>query len=169
MRSGSLTRAIAAAVLAAIFAAGCDRPPDEAWLRFLGFRKPGETTNLSVVNAKLDGTTDSVDAAFENPSVALGKTEGGTGILVNRAHVEYRIPGSAPRFYEYPVTLYLPATAVAGETTTGTLAGLPIVPASLKQWLNAEASFIADVTFSAVTDEGTQLDTTGSISVVLTR
>jgi hypothetical protein len=177
--------ALAAAVLAATLAASCGAPPDEAWLRFLGFRATDATTNLTVLSGKLrDGTTDSADAAFENGSVIVGKTGGGTGVLVYRARVQYRMSGFAPPAMDYPVTLYLPAGAAATGTdaaaaaATGVLADFPIAPATLKNWLLETHAFEdatltpsvelqAVVTFYGVTDEDVDLVTTGAIAVSL--
>jgi hypothetical protein len=168
-----VAHALIGAALAATLAAGCGRPPDEAWLRFLGFRATEGSATLTVVNGTLDTTTDNVDAAFENATFTVGRgDDSGTGILVTSARVEYTMQGYAAPTYEYPVTLYLAAPAKAGETTTGTLSGLPIVPASLKEWIKGlpapPLSFTARVTFRAESDNGTDLETTGSISIVLT-
>ena len=59
MICGPPTRALAAAALLVLAAAvaGCGRPPDEAWLRFLGFRDDGNST-LTVLEGNLnDGKT----------------------------------------------------------------------------------------------------------------
>jgi hypothetical protein len=174
--SRTIAGAVLAAGLAAALAAGCGRPDDDTWLQFLGFRQSGSDKAVSVVKGQLDGaydeTTDAdsvLDAAFTN--VSAGQADiNGTGILINRARVEYSLPG-AP-VYEYPVTLYLAPPAKAGETTSGTLSGIPIVPPSLEDWVIAhvstsEATFTARVTFFAEADEGTDLDVSGGITIVL--
>jgi hypothetical protein len=174
-RAITLGRHAAVSLLLAVVAAGCGRPPDEAWLRFVGFRAAGGTTGISVVNAQLlDETTNTVDAAFENATVIVGKNEGGTGILVDRARVEYRAGGVRLPDYEYPVTLYLAAPGEKSAPTSGTLSGLPIVPASLKEWILAnglprhpEVQLTARVTFFALTDDGNRLEVTGGIPIVI--
>lgn len=170
-----VTLAAAAALTATLWAGGCARPPDEAWLRFLGFRGSGSSSALTLLEGALrDEKTDTVDAAFENASAILGNSAAGTGILVKRVRVEYRIAGGAPPAQELPVTLYLPARAAADSDTSATLSGLPIVPASLKQWIlasglpsNPEVSLTAHVTFFAETDEGNGLEVEGSLAIVL--
>jgi hypothetical protein len=184
MRNGSPTRArLAAALLAvAVVAPGCGRPPDEAWLRFLGF-KSGDST-LTVLEGNLnDGKTDSADAVFRNVSVTVGASDGGagTGILVKSARVDYKMSGYSPPSAEYPLNLYLgpsshtngTATSSGGETEGRT--SLPLATASLKQWLiNAHAagssptvSLTADVTFLAESDEGGDLEVHGSVTILL--
>jgi hypothetical protein len=168
-----------------VLASGCGRPPDEAWLRFLGFRTSGATTTLASLSGDLnDGGSDSVDAAFENASITLGATSGstGTGILVTSAHVEYTMSGHSPPSADYPLSLYLPPGSVSSGTVTyssGTVSGLPLAAASLKDWLIKTGAFddpdktpvvrlTAKVTFSAVTDVGGLVETTGSIALALT-
>jgi hypothetical protein len=185
MRDGSLGRALRAAALAAVLAGGCGRPPDEAWLRFVGFKSSDKT--IAVITCTLDGkfeeptgaasdagtaTPGSVDAALENASFVVGRGDDpGVGILLNRVHIEYSMPG-APA-YDLPVSLYIAAPSKAGEVTSATLSDLPVVPVALEQWLvahgYAEASFSARVTFFAEADDGTDLETSGGVSVVLNR
>jgi hypothetical protein len=189
-------RALATAILAlAVVAPGCGRPPDEAWLRFLGFQSTsgsGESavsSNISSIEGNLfDGTAMTVDAVFRNVSTIVGSNDGsiGTGILVKSARVDYKMSGYAPPSAEYPLNLYLGpsshtnGTTNAGGTTTseGTLTDFPIVTASLKQWLRNTGAFnnssatptvklTADVTFFAETDEGTELEVHGSITILL--
>lgn len=173
-RSGSITRGLAAMAIAAALMAGCGRPPDEAWLRFLGFQRTttsgtsSTTSSVSVLSGKFnDRTTEEADAAFQNMSLTVGRDDqSGVGILIHRAHVEYSLNG-APA-YDFPVMLYLAAPSKAGEPSSGTLSGFPIVPASLKQWINAPANFSARVTFYAEADDGTDLETSGGLSIELT-
>jgi hypothetical protein len=188
MRRASPTRAlVAAAILAiAVVAPGCGRPPDEAWLRFLGFRDDGNST-LTVLEGDLnDGNADSANAAFSNVSVIVGGSDSGagTGILVTRAHVDYTMSGYSPPSEEYPLNLYLgPSSHTNGTagTTAGSTEGetsFPLATASLKQWLIDTGAFsdssatptvrlTADVTFFAETDEGTELEVHGSIAILL--
>jgi hypothetical protein len=179
----SASRAVAAAVLLATLTASCGAPPDEALLRFLGFRPAGGTTSLSLVTGKLrDGTTDGADAEFENASSTVGRTSGGTGVLLYRARVQYRMSGFAPPVLDLPLTLYLDARAsttdATAAATTGTVSDLPLATASLKHWLiqthafedttlNPTVELHAVVTFFAVTDEGEELETTGAIAISL--
>ncbi len=175
MKSSRAVAWCAAAALLSTLAAGCGRPPDEAWLRFLGFRAEGSASAVTLLAGDLlDEKTLSLDAAFENASLVVGSSDSGTGILVRLARVEYRTGGGSPPVYEYPVSLYLPARDKAAENTSGTLAGVPIVPASLKEWILAsglprhpEVRFTAVVTFRAETDDGNDLEVGGSVSVVL--
>ncbi|HWR98613.1 MAG TPA: hypothetical protein VN317_09365, partial [Candidatus Methanoperedens sp.] len=168
-------RGIAAAAFVAALAGGCDRPPDEVWLRFLGFG--ADAASITLVEGKLrDGTTNGADALFENASASVGTTGGGTGVFIDRARVEYRMSGFAPPAFEYPVSLYLPAPGDAASK--GTLKNLPLAPVGLKRWLIDTGAFAdattvpslalqARVSFFAVTDEGLRLETGGGISVVL--
>lgn len=176
------TAALAVLVLAlALF--GCNRPPDEAWLRFLGFRESGGTTPLTVLSGNLlDGATDSADAAFSNGSEPVG-VGSGTGIFVYRALVEYQLPGFSPPAADYPLNLYIPAGTPASGTTpasggTATLGAFPLATVSLKNWLIQTHAFddpklvpainlTARVTFFAVTDEGLELRTAGGIAITL--
>jgi len=188
MRCGSPTRALAAAALflLAVVAPGCGRPDDEAWLRFLGFRDDGNST-LTVLEGDLnDGNADSANAAFSNVSVIVGGSDSGagTGILVKRAHVDYKLSGYSPPSEEYPLNLYLgPSSHTNGTagTTAGSTEGetsFPLATVSLKQWLIDTGAFsdssatptvrlTADVTFFAETDEGTELEVHGSIAILL--
>jgi hypothetical protein len=181
MRNGSPARALATAILAlAVVAPGCGRPPDEAWLRFLGF-KSGDST-LTVREGDLnDGKTDSADAAFSNTSVIVGASDSGagTGILVKSARVDYKLSGHSPPSEDYPLNLYLPSSHSNGTATTANATegqtSFPLATASLKRWLiDAHAAgssptlrLTANVTFFAETDEGTELEVHGSISILL--
>jgi hypothetical protein len=177
--------AAAALVVLGLVALGCGRPPDEAWLKFLGFRESGTETTLATIEGDLSsGTADSADAAFTNASITLGTTSGstGTGITVKRARVEYKMNGFSPPAEEYPASLYLPASSVSSGTVTAekaTLTGLPLASVSLKRWLLDTHAFddpistptvrlTAQVTFFAETDEGGDLEVSGSIAIVLT-
>jgi hypothetical protein len=170
----------AALLILAVVGAGCDRPPDEAWLRFLGFARTGETASLALLEGKLrDGITDAADANFENRSLGVARDTAGTGVLVFRARVDYRMTGFAPPPAEYAVNLYLPAaTGADASTTTATLTAFPLATAALKHWLIETQAFedaeerptvdlTAIVTFFGVTDEGTELQTSGGISLSL--
>ena len=162
----------------AVLSPGCGRPPDTAWLRFTGFSDATtSTTMVTVVDGELrDGKSLSADGNFENHSLIVDKTDG-TGILVYRARIEYRMTGYSPPSAEYDFNLYLspPAKSTA---TTGTLT-LPLAPISLKQWLIDTGAFddssakpvielTAHVTFFAETDDGTQLEVEGNIGIALT-
>jgi hypothetical protein len=184
MRSGSPTRAIAAAALfiCAVLATGCERPPDEAWLRFLGFRDSGGAS-ITVLEGNLsDGKTDYAVAAFNNTSVIVGSgnSGSGTGLLVKSARVDYRMSGSSPPSEEYPLNLYLGPSGHTNGTaavtdTTEAETSFPVATASLKQWLisahaagsSSTVRLTADVTFFAETDEGVGLEVHGSIAILL--
>lgn len=157
-------------------AAGCGRPPDEAWLRFLGFKQG--TTTISVLEDNLrEENTVTVDADFENKSLYVGQ-KSGAGILVNRARIDYRMAGFSPPSAEYPLNLYL-APPADGAATTGTLSAFPLVSTALKEWLINTGAFddaasdpvvelTARVTFFGETDDGAALETEGSIRIELT-
>jgi len=163
-------RFAAALLVLTVVVTGCGRPPDEAWLRCTGFGAGDAATSVAVLEGKLDGTTLTSDVNFENRSLIAGQTEG-TGILVYRARIDYRMAGYSPPAAEYDVTLYLPPPAKGG-TTTGTLTAFPLASASLKQWLinagaGAPVAITARVTFFAETDEGGKIETLGGIGIVL--
>ena len=152
---------------------GCGPPNDEALLRFLGFKQ--SSTTISVLEDNLrEASTVTVDAEFENDSLYVGQKTG-TGILVNQAHIDYRMARFSPPSADYPLNLYLPAPADS-KATTGTLTSFPLAPASLKQWIIDTGAFgdpgivelTAHVTFHGVTDEGAVLQTEGSIRIALT-
>jgi hypothetical protein len=171
------TRFAGAALLAlALLAAGCGRPPEEAWLRFLGFKQAGKTISVFSDNLYGDAVT-TVDADFENRSLYV-QNEGGSGILVYRARVDYLMTGFAPPAAEHALNLFIAAPShTSGSTTTsgstGTLSGFPLAPASLKNWLigraddSAVLELTARVTFYAETDQGAKIETHGSIGIVL--
>jgi len=181
----SAAGAAAAAVIAlALLGAGCQRPPDEAWLRFVGFASKGSTSNLSILEAKLrDATSNEADALFENRSSGVSAGADGTGILIHRARVDYRMARFTPPAAEYALNLYLPAGAGSNDNSsdaveTATLSAFPLATASLKRWLIETGAFedteqtpsvelTALVTFFAVTDEGAELQTSGGISISL--
>lgn len=160
-----------ALLLFAVLAAGCGRPPDEAWLRCTGFGDGDATTSLAVIEGELqDSKTLKANANFENSSLNVNGT-GGIGILVYRARIDYRMSGYSPPAAEYDVTLYL-QSPVKDVATTGTLTDFPLASASLKQWLinagaGAPVNLTARVTFFAETDEGGKIETVGSIGIVL--
>lgn len=154
-----------------LLAPGCGRPPDEAWLQFLGFSQGGTTITV-FEDQLLEASTATVDAEFQNGSLNLG-SKAGTGIFVSRARVEYRMTGFSPPAAEHPLNLYLPAPA-DGSPTTGTLSSFPLAPPSLKQWLISAGAaksdvleLTASVRFFARTDEGADIETTGSIGISL--
>jgi hypothetical protein len=160
----------------AVLAPGCGRPPDEAWLRFVGFKQGGAT--ISVVKDSLrEETTTTVDVELQNGSLIVGQKTG-TGILVNRARVDYRMPGFSPPSAEYPLNLYL-APPADDKATTGTLSAFPLAPSSLKQWLIDTGAFddansepvvelTAHVTFFGESDDGLKVETEGGIGIALT-
>lgn len=170
MRSRRFPRA-AGALFGALFLAvlaGCDSPPDEAWLRIVGFQDVSGT-NTSAIDAPLSGGTTTVTALLENNSLNVGD-DTGVGIMVTSVRVEYGggLPGG-----EYPVTLYVPAPGKdgAGENTVE----VPIAPASLKAWVKANRgipsgglAIAASVRFAAHTDEGRELDASGGLLVTFT-
>lgn len=167
--------ACAVLLVFAVLAPGCGRPPDEAWLRFLGFKQGANT--IGVFEGTLDGKAETVkvDAVFENRSLIIGKTAG-TGVLVSRAHIDYRMTGYSPPAAEYPLNLYIPAASTSTSETSGigTLTGFPLAPVSLENWLIAAGAnqpvveLSAHVTFFATTDDGTPIETEGSIGITLT-
>ena len=179
--------AAAALLVFTVTATGCARPPDEAWLRFLGFWKSVDKENqqIAVLEGELrDKKTDSAAAKFSNESVTVGVSGGGagTGILVQSARVDYRMSGYSPPSASYPLYLYLGPSSHTNGTATGTAAegqiSIPLATASLKQWLintkafnNASATptvdLTANVTFFAETDDGNKLETEGSIGIEL--
>lgn len=156
-----------------VLAAGCGRPP-ESWLRFLGFSDGSSLSSSTVTlfegNLR-DGKAMTANAILENRSLNADQKVG-TGIVVYRARVEYRMAGFSPPTEEYPVNLYLSPPG-AGTATTGTLTDFPVVSAALKSWLidnAADPSFVnltARVTFFGETDEGARLETEGSVGIAL--
>ena len=181
MRRGSLAITLAAAAFAATLAAGCERPPDEAWLQFLGFHDAATAENIAVLQGELrNGETDSADALFRNTSLTVGVDGAGSGVLVYRARVEYSMADLQPPANEYALNLYLPApshtSGSSGTTTdvTGTITGFPLAPASLKSWIigtgaatRPTVNLTARATFFARTDDGSELESPGSISIAL--
>ncbi len=163
--------AAAALLVLTITVTGCGRPADEAWLRCLGFQQSAET--ISVLEGDLnDATSSTVDVALENSSFGAGRTTG-TGILVTRTRIDYRMSGYAPPSADYPVNLYL-APPADSAPTTGTLTAFPLASQSLKQWLidsGVRAPVVeltARVTFYGQTDEGAQIETEASLAIALT-
>jgi hypothetical protein len=179
--------AAAALLVLTVTATGCARPPDEAWLRFLGFWKSvdGENQQIAVLEGELrNKKTDSADAVFSNASVTVGVSGGGTGtgILVQSTRIDYRMSGYSPPSAAYPLNLYLGPSSHTNGTATGTAAqgqiSIPLATASLKQWLIETHAFddasatptvnlTANVTFFAETDDGNKLETEGSIGIEL--
>lgn len=159
---------------AAAFACGCGRPPDEAWLRFVGFSESDSaSSSLSVIEGELqDNTALTAYANFENRSLNVGQTVG-IGILVNRAHVEYRMSGFAPPSDDYSLSLYL-SPPTESTPTAGSLTAFPLASTSLLHWLintgvsDPVVDLTARVTFYGVADNGADIETEGSLRVVLT-
>jgi hypothetical protein len=177
-------------VAAAFLLTFCAPPSDEAWFRIVGFGNRTPTTTdsgtdtpiststdeyISVLDSDLrDSETDLVDVFLENYSTVVGVSEG-RSVHVYRAEVEYLFGDySLPR-YEYPVTLALPPPADEVGVGTGTLEDLPLVPAVLKGWLLATLpaevtagpfQIEAQVTVRARSEEGTELETSGSLGII---
>lgn len=169
----------------------CAPPSDEAWFRIVGFGNRTTTTTdgdtdtppvtkitneyISVLDADLhDSETDRVDVFLENYSTVIGTSEG-RGVHVYRAEVEYLFGSYPLPRYEYPVTLTLPPPDADGGAGSGTLEDLPLAPAVLKGWLLANLpadvtaapfQIEAQVTVRARSDEGTHLETSGSIGII---
>jgi hypothetical protein len=174
---------------------GCSAPDDEIWMRITGIGLPVTTTtttedtttttttieNRSVFESNLrDGTTDTADVEVQNFTVILGGSDVGVSIAVYSATVELFTTGHLLRSFTYPVTLFLPAPA-AGEAgvaaTTAVLRSLPLVPAALKAWILNPDTFPADIaaagftaeakiTLRGRTEEGRELETSASVTVV---
>jgi len=170
------------AFVAAAALGACAAAPDEAWIRITEIRESGEeTTSATVIRADLrDSSTDTVDVEVENFTTILGSSGNiGVGIEVYRARVEYTLGGYDFPDYEYPVTLYLPPPGGESATTTGTINGLPVAPATLKGWILDPGNFPrellrqpvrleAKIIVRAKTDEGKELDTAATVSVEFT-
>jgi len=176
-RWGARFAGLASLALVAL-ALGCGRPPDEAWLRFLGFTS-SDSTVTTIEGELRDNKALTSTAKFENDSKNVG-TAGGTGIDVYRIRIDYRMSGYSPPAADYGIDLYLPALGTAKDSTasTGTLT-TTLVSTSLKQWLIDTGAFenttskplvelTAQVTFYGKTDEGTKIETSGSIAITLT-
>lgn len=159
-----------------VLATACGRPPDEAWLTLLGFGDTTSATSTSLDGKLRDGTALTAKANLQNSSLYVGQKVG-TGILVNRARVDYRMSGYSPPSADYNVNLYL-APPADSKATTGTLT-VSLASISLKQWLIDTGAFddsaskpvvelTANVTFFGETDEGTKLEVKGSIGIALT-
>ncbi len=164
-------QAIGAALALSLLASSCGPPPDEAALRFLGFGETVPTGNLR------NGEPTLANAAFMNSSQGAGQAAGSTGVVVYRAHIDYRTAGLSPPSSDHEFTLYLPPPG-AGSTTTGILTSLPLAPASLKQWLVNTGAFrdaaavpaaelTASIVFYGETDEGGALETRVETKIVL--
>jgi hypothetical protein len=182
-----LTRLFLAATLLA--AASCSAPADETWLRVTSITnssvsgEEGEGTGaISSLAVDLrDGKSDRVDLNIENSTVIVGvPSAGGVTVTVYRAVVDYDFNVYQFPTYQYPVTLALPPT-VASEaglgTTSGTLGDLPVVPASLKQWMLDPAHIPSDITdgtfevqaritIFARTDEGREVETSAGLTLL---
>ena len=163
--------AAAALLVLTVAVTGCGRPPDEAWLRCIALKQSAAT--ISVLEGDLnDGTSSTVDIELENSSLVVG-TKAGTGILVSRTRIDYRMTGFSPPAADLPVNLYLSPPA-DGKTTTGTLTAFPLASRSLKQWLvdagvsDPVVQLTARVTFYGLTDGGSQIETEASLGIALT-
>lgn len=185
MRARCSRRFAAAALVAALvgfFPAGCESPEDDTLLRFLGFQGAGSSgadSSVSMIEGDLrDGTALKVDASFENQTVALDASGGGTsGITIYRVEVDYGMSGFDPPSFSYPVSLFAPAGSgkdgAGGGTVT--LSDIPIVPVSVKQWLidntpseqDGVVEMTANVDFLARTDAGEDLTVGGALAVTL--
>lgn len=183
-----LTRLFLAAALLA--AASCSAPADETWMRVTSITnssvssEEGEGSGaISSLTVDLrDGTTDRVDLNLENSTVIVTSSadSSGVNVTVYRAVVDYEFNVYQFPTYQYPVTLTLPpaATSEAGlGTTSGTLGDLPVVPASLKQWMLdpghippyiTEGTFEvqARITLFARTDEGREVETSAGLTLL---
>ena len=96
------------------------RPPDEAWLRFLGFRAERRDHDAGVLKrrpARRRRPTRRTPSSRTH-SLYVGQ-QGGTGILVNRARIDYRMAGFSPPAAEYPVNLYLAGRPPTAQPSTG--------------------------------------------------
>jgi hypothetical protein len=176
------SRWFAAAALAAVVA-GCGSPEDEQLLRFLGFQGAGSSgtdSSVSMIEGDLrDGIALKVDASFENQTLALDSSGGGTGgITIYRVEVDYGMTGYDPPSFSYPVSLYAPPASSKDATGGGTvvLSDIPIVPVSVKQWLidntpsekDGVVEMTAKVDFLGHTDAGEDLTVGASLAVTLT-
>lgn len=188
LKGSRSTRFAGVAILGlAVLSAGCGRPPDGAWLRFLGFSDATTaTTNTTttttttatttVLSGELrDGTALTAYANFENRSLIISQTVG-TGVLVYRVHIDYQMDRYSPPSVDYGCTLYL-APPADSKASTGSLKA-SVVPNSLKQWLIDTGAFesainspvvelSARVTFFGETDEGLRVETAGSVGIEL--
>jgi hypothetical protein len=181
-----VAHALIGAALAATLAAGCGRPPDEAWLRIVSFQQietrdsgtgsSDVAVDVSSIETDLSaGGTDYVIINLLNSAATVDKSTGGTGITVERAVVSYRMGAAAFPSQDLSVYLYIPAaggTADKPTGGTGSLERFPIVTASLKQWILANvpgavgSQAMATVTLHAETDEGNRLESSGSIGII---
>jgi len=135
----------------------------------------------SVIESDLQsGVTDTVDVEVQNSTIILGDVGGGVFITVYHAAVEYHVQGYDFPSYQYTVTLFLPAptSGEAGSADSkGVLEDLPLVPAALKSWILdpgnvppeiAARGFTGEarVTLKGRTEEGRELEVSGSVTVV---
>jgi len=191
MLNRAFLRVSALAALCAL--AACNAPADETWLRVARVTESGgedaETvqegvtgTSVSVLDVDLqNGTTDKVDLVLENSTVIVGSTSGGgVPIHVYHATVEYEFsPYNLPD-YAYAVSLLVPAPT-GGEAglgiQTATLVGLPVAPATLKDWMlypenlppevtGGSFNVLVKITLRARTEEGRELETSASLTLV---
>ena len=140
-----------------------------------------EGASLSVVRSDLhERSADLVDLEVENSTIILGGSGGGVFITVYHARVEYLVPNHALPSFEYGVTLVLPAPTAneaGAAVTAGTLKDLPLVPVSFKDWVLNPETFPADIaargftaeakiTLRARTEEGRELETSASVTVI---
>jgi hypothetical protein len=171
--------------------AACSAPDDETWVRIISVGEADDSADdangsgsgaISVLHSDLDdGSPELVDIDLENGTVIVGDTGGG-GVLVTVYHasVDYEFGGVAIPSYAYPVTLVIPPPT-GGETgtstTSATLQNFPVVPATLKSWLlvpenlppdttKGSFSVVATITLRARSEEGRELETSTSLTVV---
>jgi hypothetical protein len=143
----------------------------------------GVTGSISVLDVDLrNGTTDTVDLVLENSTVIVGNASGGgVPIHVYHATVEYEFsPYTLPK-YAYSISLLVPAPT-GGEAgigiETATLVGLPVAPATLKDWMlypenlppevtGGSFNVLVRITLRARTEEGRELETGASLTLVI--
>ena len=173
-------------VAAMLAMTSCAAPDDETWMQITGIAvATGEDTTStftgSVIESDLQsGVTDTVDVEVQNSTIILGDVGGGVFITVYHAAVEYHVQGYDFPSYQYTVTLFLPAptSGEAGSADSkGVLEDLPLVPAALKSWILDPGNFPpeiaargftgeARVTLKGRTEEGRELEVSGSVTVV---
>ena len=155
--------------------AGCG-PIEDSSLKLLGFKQGGAT--ISVYKDDLRASSPAtIDVEFQNSGMIVGQ-KGGVGILLKSARIVYMMDGHTPPIAQFPVSLYL-APPADGATTTATLSAFPLAPLELRAWLLATGAFnnetetpvvqlVATVTFSGKTEDGSPVETSGTIAIALT-
>ena len=171
--------------------ASCSAPDDETWVRVISVSEADISADdangsgsgaISVLHSDLDdGSPELVDIDLENGTAIVGNSSGG-GVVVTVYHatVEYEFGSVYIPSYAYPVTLVIPPPT-GGETgtstTSATLEDFPVVPATLKSWLlvpenlppdttKGSFSVVATITIRARSEEGRELETSTSLTVV---